>query len=368
MVHAAMCTIARLIVDTRLGQEPHARPLKDRRQRRDRQRVLSCVFLAALPLYHATAAAPASRNALQPAFSDDESFAQVYTLTAQHDEETFVQIRLVLTNLGLGDRNAACNVLVLGGEGKPWRVNRKFNSREWTYSGEPNPVLSVGPCRMSFQQDKTYISVMLAGATIDITLDGAPEEAEPLYARHVHKHRFYEYAMPVRWSAARTVVNLPGEPQRELNGYGMLEQTRSTTYPSDICQGWLIFRGYGADGYFLASCRIPREEDSAAVGWIWTGDGAQGDAWASFSLRSDSKTLGGKRKEFETILASNQSFRVKSHKLLYRYSFIDALGPIIGAMVKLVVGDPVVRHYSAHAQPSPGGPAMNGVLEVMRIE
>lgn len=330
--------------------------------------LLTYLFLAALPLHPKTAQSPALTHALQPIFCNDKSFTQVYALTAQHDDGTFVQIRFVVTNLGLGDRNAACNTLVLGDAKKPWKVSRKYNNQNWTYSCNPNPVLSIGPSQISLQQDKTYISVMLAGATIAITLDSAALEAKPPQARYTRKHRFYEYSMLVRWSKAQTVLKLPDEPQRELHGYGMLEQTRSTTYPSDICKGWVTFRGYRADGHFLASCPVPRNEDSAAVGWIWASDGTEPDSRTLFSIRSDSKTSAGKNKEFETILASNQSFYIKPRKLLYRYSFIDALGPIIGTIVKLLVGDPVVYYYSAQAQPTPGEPAIHGVLEVMKIE
>jgi hypothetical protein len=74
---------------------------------------LFCLCSILLPLAFQSPRAETLSHVLQPALLDNKSYTEIYTLSALHDDQTFVQVQLTITNLGVENRNAAGKALVL---------------------------------------------------------------------------------------------------------------------------------------------------------------------------------------------------------------------------------------------------------------
>jgi hypothetical protein len=299
---------------------------------------------------------------LAPAFLPHKSYTEIYTISALHDDKTFVQVQMTFTNLGVENKNAACRALVLNKMNKPWKVNETFNSKQWKYAEEPVPALSMGVNTLKKFPDKIELSAILGKGTIAISLLGTPSAIKPPntdYPKNASA-KFYDFEIIVPWSKVTTTISLPGTPKKTLQGFGILERSRSIGTSKDVSRGWVTFRGYQNDAFFLANFRFPPQENSLATGWIWKN--GQEKPFAMTGLRMV------KEKDVHFITALDNSFKIIGHDVLYRYSFVDELGAFTGYLVKMVVGKPITRYYDADVQIFSGKPAMPGVLELMTIE
>jgi hypothetical protein len=219
-------------------------------------------------------------------------------------------------------------------------------------------------------KDKIYLSASLGKGTVKISLDGfpAPMKMPNTDFPKNASGKFFAYAILVPWSRVETTLDVPGFPQEKLHGFGMLDRAQSVGTSRDVCRGWVTFRGLEGANYFLANFRLPPKRNSPAVGWTWENGEQKPRAMTGLQIRNVFTMVDGKKKETHIISALDSSFRIESHDLLYRYSFIDELGAITGTVVKLVIGKPVTSYYDADVRLSGGKPALHGVLELMTIE
>ena len=337
------------------------------------QRIVpSSFFLLSLSilLYLLPAAAERTEHPLEPDILDHKSYTEVFTLTAMHDDHTFVMVQMTFTNLGVENRNAACLALVLNPARKPWKMNERFNEKHWGYSEANNPTLSAGATTLSVLKDKTCLFARLGKGTIKISLYGLPS---PIKTPNIDfpksaSGKFREFKILVPWTRLETSLNVPGFPRQDLKGFGTLEQAKSVGTSRDVCRGWVTFRGFEGDSFFLANFRLPPQENSPATGWIWKNGEQKPLAMTGLKIRREFSTIDGKKKEDHIISALDNSFMISGRDLLYRYSFVDELGAFTGYLVKVVIGKPVTRYYDAEARLSGGKQPLHGVLELMSIE
>jgi len=334
--------------------------------------VLRYYLVMLLLLFSITAksfAGQVSSRVLEPRFLKNKSFVQTYTCTALFDDTTFIQSQFTLTNLGISNQNAACKILVFRKAAGPLCWNKKYCRNEWRYSADPAQSLEIGPNRIVIQEGKTIISMDNDSAKVNITFDCVPEKVTPPYANITANGRFFDYAILIRLAGIQAVLKRPGNHPETLNGYGMLEVSRSTMFPSDMCRGWITFRGYAdAASCFQANLRLPRDDKTPATGWVWKGSDQRPFAITDLRLETEEPKTCRNRLVVRQIIAPDMSFSIVPGRLLYRYSFIDELGPVLGAIVKLVIGDPVTYYFEANTRLGADSPAIPGFLEFMRIE
>lgn len=185
-----------------------------------------CIFLFfALPC-----AAQTPRRPLEPAILDNRSFAEMYTLTAHLNDRTFLQMQMVVTNIGLGDQNAACKILLLDPDGKSWKANRHFGRKKWGYSATPNPVLSIGSFRLALFPDRTTVSGLLDGLMARIQFGETLRPVKPPNTDFPVRpkiprpgkttDRFYEGEILIPWSMLQAVLVVPGKRQEKSRDMG----------------------------------------------------------------------------------------------------------------------------------------------------
>jgi hypothetical protein len=314
-----------------------------------------------------------SSKILEPRFMKTRSFAQIYSFTALFDDTNnirLIQMQFTLTNLGLSERNAACKILLLRKTGDLFNWNKKYNRKQWSYTKNVAQRLRIGSNQVLIQDDKTSASVDNQKIKVSITFDCTPEPVAPPNSDFTRNDRFFKYAVLIGWTKVEAVLEQPGTPQKRLHGYGMMELSRSTSFPSDICRGWITFRGYtdSADSYFLASLRLPRGDNSPAKGWIWRSPEQNPRAVNCVQFISEVVKKDRRRPIVPKIESPDMSFTIESRVLLSRYSIIDELGIVLGPIVKLVIGDPVTYYYEAKVTTTGNTHTIPGIMEFMRIE
>jgi len=323
-------------------------------------------------------AAQSTVNTFEPAITQNKSYTEIHTLTALCEDNTFIQILMTITNLGLTDKNATAKMLVLNGSGKPFKGNMWYDQKKWSYCCVPEPALTIGSCRIVQLKDKVVFSGSLDGAKIKVTIPGVAAPLKPphaafnckqnIQARTKVKNTFFENEILIPWSRVRVVMHLPGKPQKKLHAYGMLEHSRCVGHPREISRGWVTFRGGRNGAYFLANFRLPPDEKTCTTGWIWKTGNAAPVAVQGLKISGMPKAADGKNGKTHEVSDPRGSFCISGVKCLYRYSFIDELGPLLGPVVKCIVGNPITSYYEAQVTLAGEEAAMQGVLELMSIE
>jgi hypothetical protein len=309
-----------------------------------------------------------AESVLKPRFLTNKSFAQIYTVTVLFDDSTWAQLQFVLTNLGIADHNATCKAIILHKSDAPVCWNKRYSESEWSYSPGPVQKLTIGANRISIADNKTSVSLHNDSLAIDISFNGMPEVVVPPNATMKSQSLVYDYAVLIRWNRVRATLQYPGHAMKKLNGYGMVELSRSNYLPSDLCRGWITFRGYHNDANFIANIRLPPEKKTPPSGWSWKNMDKTPGAVTELLLESEPRSTGCNSPGTGRIEARDKSFSVTPQALLSRYSFVDSLGPIYGTIVKLVVGEPVTYYYAAQVKIPNDTCSLYGVLEYMRIE
>lgn len=315
---------------------------------------------------------------LKPTFLTNGSYCEAYKLSALLDDETFIETELMVTNIGFRDSNAACQILVLHPGEERWKASKRFGKADWNYSDTPNPALSIGHCRLTQENDSTICTMAFGKATVTISFNVAPNPVETPATINAGSEKtlptgkssttFYTYELLIPWSRLNATINLPGRPKKVVSGAGVLVDSRSVGYPKDFSRGWVYYYGCLSGCRFLADFRFPLHDTSGVVGWIWKDNEQTAQPVTSMQVSSGSHMVDGKKGRFVVISAPDSSFRITSQLELDRYSIIDDLGPVLGTIIKLVVGNPVTRFYKAQVTPAPGQPPAQGVLEMMKFE
>jgi hypothetical protein len=338
--------------------------------------LITCAFL--LVISNATNAAEATSHLFQPSFHPAKSCTEIFALSCLCDDEMFIQILMTVTNLGVSDRNTTSKILVFRPGQESFKANMYYESKNWSYSDSPVSTLVIGTCTIMQKSDKIEFDGKLDGASVNIILEGTASKINPPNTDFNSKpskkfkvqpaKRFYEYEILIPWSKAKVTVALPGKSPITQQGYGTLDHSRSVGTPRDISNGWVTFRGRSGDSRFFANFRFPPDKKSPPVGWIWKeGTSAPtGMKGLSMTMQPDSKN--GKDVKAPLITSSDHSFSITVGERFYRYSFIHEMGPILGSVVKLVVGDPITTYYNAEAKVRATEKPFRGVLEILSIE
>jgi hypothetical protein len=326
------------------------------------------VLLATLCCSAITRTNRGADGVLEPRFLANKSFAQIYTTTVLFEDSTWAQLQFVLTNLGITDHNATCKVIILHKSDAPLCWNKRYVRSQWSYALSPVQSLTIGTNRISIADNKTSVSLHSDSLNIDIAFNCVPDVVVPPNANVENHGRIFDSSILIRWSQVWATVQYSGHASKKLNGFGMMDFSRSNYLPSDLCRGWITFRGYNLNTNFLTNIRLPPGKKTPPSGWSWNSKDKNPNAVTELLLESAPRSSDNKSIGIGRIEATDKSFSITPETLLSRYSFVDSLGPFQGSIVKLVIGEPVTYFYAAKVKIPPDTSSIYGMLEYMRIE
>jgi len=318
-------------------------------------------------------AEPVVWEVLKPEFTERESYTQIYTLTTLFNDTAnpiMIQMQFTLTNLGISDQNAGCKILVLQKNVKPVFWNKRYGKKKWSYTKNTGQQLKIGLNYILIKDGKTMALIENDKISAQITFDRTPDPIVPPMISLTSHNRFHESTVLIGCTKVQGVVKLPDGNSKKMVGYGVLELSKSTSFPSDICRGWVTFRGYNfeTNSYFLTSLRVLRGKTSEAEGWIWKKSVETPSSISKIPFDFKIEKAVREKPLFPYIIPIDSSFLLEPQTLLTRYSIIDELGFFWGGIVKLVIGDPITYYYEAKVVLKENSDTIPGILEFMWIE
>lgn len=305
------------------------------------------------------------------------SFTDAYTASVSADDGTFVQVQTTITNIGPGGPNGTIRILAILPGGISWKASNYYGRDKWHTEQSPGSALVIGPCRLACTNDSTRITMALKGSDVDILTDVVPTPvkvplidvivASPSPEDSVGK--FFEYTVLIPGAKANMTLNIPGSAPRIIKGCRlMLEHSRSVGTAPEVSRGIILFRGLMDGKGVMAQFRIPVKKNTSPGGWIWKEGDAAPVTVSNVKVTSVIDTVNGKPTETTFYSAPNHQWTIRAENRLFRYSFIDDLGPILGNVAKMLVGNPATYYYKSDLTwASDTTRAANGVLEFFRV-
>ncbi len=274
----------------------------------------------------------AHAQALKPNVLDDGDFSESWTAIADLEDGTYVQVQLAISNIGPGDRNGVCRVLVAEPGKKAWSQAITVDSDEWSYK---KGTLKIGACSAK-ASGNLEIRAPLGGGKATLVLASKPSRFRPPGYKLTPGDDFYQSEIMVPNASASVALTLPGQKTRKLSGQGYADHTRSTALPDQLAQRWVRVRALRAANPLLLLGRRP-VGGGGWQGWAWQ-PGKEPVKLASFSLKGHTKAW--------TVNYSAGALRgtVTTSKQLFRHAPVEDHG-WIGSVVGAVVGNPVTYTY-----------------------
>ncbi len=306
------------------------------------------------------------------------SFTDMYTASVLADDGTFVQVQTTITNIGPGGPNGTIRLLAILPGGISWKASNYYGRDKWHTEESPGSALVIGPCRLACVNDSTRITMALKGGEVDIMTGAAPTPVKvPLIDVTVTAPspedsigKFFEHLVLIHGANASMTLTIPGSEPRTIQECRlMLEHSRSVGAAPEVSRGIILFRGMMDGKSVLAQFRIPVENNASPAGWIWKDGDAIPVAVNNIKVTSIIDTVDGKPTETTFYSAPNHLWTIRAENRLFRYSFIDDLGPILGNLTKLLVGNPATFYYKSDLTwASDTTRAAYGILEFFRVK
>lgn len=304
--------------------------------------------------HHALAAPSGAQQSLppgtfEPRVLDTESYAETFTAIADLDDGTYVQIQLVITNIGPGSKHGGCRLLLVPPKGKPETQHKDVDQKGWSYTIQPSPQLRVGACRMASTATGTQIDGYVGPTSIRLTMNASAQRVTPphypIRVGTSASDGIYESEILVPWSNVRAVIRRGEDQQeRQLTGVGYMDHSRSTAAPAQLARGWVRFRGLRSPCAMLLLARLPPQGTDPWEGYAWF----QGSSTpvALSDLRGDfpkkAATVGGPF----SLQSEALQIAIRPDHGLYRYAPLEEYG-LLGRMIKSWVGSSITRTYRA---------------------
>ena len=315
---------------------------------------------------------------LQPTFLSNGSYSEAYEISAVLEDGTFIQTQMMVTNIGLKDSNAVCQLLVLRKGDAPLNNSKRFGKTEWNYSDTPNQALSIGHCRIEQAAGSTVCTMSFKNASVVVSFNEPVNPVKTPSTLNVGTEKdlqqgksssnFYTYTVLIPWSSLKATMRIREKPEIESSGSGIMVRSRTVGYPKNFSWGWVYYYGCPTGCRFLADFRFPPHGAGAVAGWVWKDNEPEPQPVTGMQVTYGSTVIDGKKMTSVVVSSPDSSFTITSRYELYRFSVIEDLGPILGSIIKLAIGNPVTRFYQAQVVQSPVDTAEVGVLEVMRFE
>jgi len=324
-----------------------------------------CLFIC-FPVFSSNKLNPAVNHPFEPNILSSKNYSEIFTLTAVYDDQTFIQTQMIITNIGLGDNNAACEMLVLHPGTTSYRTSKRFQKPCWKYSEVPFPTLAIGTCLLAQQGELTKCVVAIDSSMEEISVDRSPKTIkllDTIFDSSTSK-KFYTNEVLIPWTKLRTTLRIPGCSKKQLTGYGMLEHSRTTGYPKDFSHSYISFYGSQAGNQFVANLHFPNNSESGAVGWIWDGRDHLPTPVEGAQMLENAPAFSSKDHCLPHIFKPHSSFSISGRQGLFRLTFMDELGPILGNIVRVFAGNQVTSFFTALAQVAPGQPPIEGILVI----
>lgn len=309
-----------------------------------------------MPLAILLSAAMVTASPLAPEMRDEEAYSETWTVVLQLTGGTYIQVQLAVSNLGLGDKNAACRVLVVEGE-DTWTANEYRELPDWGF--RPPTRLEVGSCFID-GAESTRVHAEVGGGTVDVTLGAKMQAVAPPGHRIETEDGFFEQKILLRHASAKVFYRTPDNEERRARGFGTIDHFRVTALPSDLARRWVRLYSLTASGAFLLMARDPPDAAQPAIGWAWPAASSRPLPLGASSLHA---VEGQWRLEAR---AGGATWTAVPAGHLFRYAPLEQFG-FVGWVAGTLLGNPATHTFRVKLMGA-DGIASAAIMEVTANE
>jgi hypothetical protein len=323
--------------------------------------LMAATFVLAMGARNSRAAA------LEPQLDSDDNYSETFTAIADLDGGTYIQIQLNVSNLGVGDANGACRILIVEPGQKAWTASDRIDHDDWKSTGDS---LHISGCTMTVSGSSITVEGKLEKSSAKLTINSGIVGKEPPDSKiAADGGKAFALKLLVPWAKAEATFAVAGRAAKTLSGYAYVDHSRGNTLPSQLATRWTRFRALSGDSTLLLARNLP---DGGLRGWMWRQKEPFPRPLAKLKLtRVDEKDQA--KGYVITGAAGNLDFEINVESQLYRYAPVEEFG-VLGVVARSIVGNPVTRTYRAKiamkdtSNKDAAPLEQSGILEVQHVQ
>ena len=297
---------------------------------------------------------------LQPHPLDSKRYFESTTAMTLLEDGTYVQALVAVSNIGLGNGEGACRVLLARPHGEPSSWSKSVDAGKWLFAAKPVPTLHMGPCQLSATASGLQLDAGLDGLQVSMTLQRPAQPVTPPGLPLKLVEGVYESQVLVPFAPAEVVlVQGDGAPQT-LHGFGYAEHARSTALPKHMGAGALRFRGFapGCSTLFYA-----RFVDGALSGYVWREGETQPRALTGWQMNLPPVDAPANAVQVRAQDKAGQVWKVQARRRWFRNAPLEDYG-VLGKMVGAWMGSVVNETFAADLDAGGTCTHVPGILEI----
>lgn len=291
-----------------------------------------------------------------PAPTNDETYGESFTIITELHDQTYLLFQLLFTNAGIGDRKAACRLMVQANAKPLEQYGHRVDENEWRYIGAENR-LQVGECSLAGDAQGTRFVVRIEGIEATVRMKAPARAVQPVPTVK-GEWGFYHQDVLTPWAPVDVTLKKPGQPAWTRDGWGYFDHTRSEALLPKVASNWVRFRGFYEGVPLVLQARFA-PDGKLGDAWMWRkGDPAPERIVEAKRLSTDKPQW-----EFKT---ATHILRIEAGTLLYLYEPTKSYG-LMGRLARPFVGNPKTQTYQAALRSDSLG-SVRGTVEWSQIE
>lgn len=297
---------------------------------------------------------------LEPKTSHQDTYAESMTAVADFSDGTYLLVQYFVTNVGMGSEKGACKVIVLKKGEEPYSEGEEVKKGKWGYQRDAQ-MLEMARCTIQNQKDGVAMTGTVGDFSFDLKYQKRAKRIPIPDSFLSNGKNFYEYEIYVPWSRVSGHLTRLNKQPVQVNGFGAIDHSRSTTMPRDIASRWIHFRGLHEGKRCIVRMRFPNENTPPSV-WVWREGDSKPVLIGSMKVTPMDKVPEGDGFKLEAKL-KDEHFTFTVETFLYRYAPLEEYG-LLGAMLQPWVGRPETRTYRATLKDAKSGVESPGILSI----
>lgn len=332
-------------------------PRPRRRMRFARRGILGLVlgFCFVLGLSPRARAAAASTS-FSPTPTTDETYGESFTIIAEMSDHTYLLFQFLFSNAGVGDRKAACRLMLRANDRPLEQYGRRFDEEEWRYIATGNR-LQVGECSLTGDASGTRFHVRLDGVDATLHMKAPARNVMPVPTVR-GDWGFYQQDVLTPWAQVDVTLQKQGQEPWARQGWGYFDHTRSEALLPKVASNWVRFRGF-YDGVPLVLQARFAPDGTLGDAWMWR----KGERAPERILEAKRLTTAVPQWEFKS---AKHTLHVETGPKLYLYEPTKSYG-LLGRLARPFVGNPKTHTYRAALQSASLG-SVRGTVEWSQID
>lgn len=302
------------------------------------------------------ARAAASHTSFSPSPTDDETYGESFTIISELNDHTYLLFQFLFSNAGMGDRKAACRLMLRPHTGSLEQYGIRFEEEDWRYVAVENR-LQVGDCSLSGDATGTKFHIRLDGIEATLRMKAPARSVEPVPTVK-GKWGFYGQDVLTPWAKTSVTLQKQGQKAWTRHGWGYFDHTRSEALLPKVASNWVRFRGFYEGIPLVLQARFA-PDGTLGDAWMWRQDAPRPERIVEAKrLHADTPTW--------ELKSAKHTLRVQTGPLLYVYEPTKSYG-LLGRLARPFVGNPKTHTYRAVMQSDSLG-SVRGTVEWSQIE